>query len=393
MATAPLKMHCQPQSLVTGKIIHHHLDSSQSPHNPNTRPRSHKRWSSPAGFTQYPISLASTSSSTLVSDHTTSRRYTPELPQIESGDGTSDSATSLLDDLSLSDPNKLVKFGRRTSLADKIPGMKMFKMRSKKGKENASTPGSSCSSTPLSMSPMSSPSQRFKDLEPDLEGFSSPKAESPKPIFTAPFKFRPKRASATATMSAAYISMEKPALYRSCTDTSLTPPASPDKMFEKSLPSDPSSTQIRKKRFSSILSLNLSNTIPVALGAKSASGTPSSTTPSRRSFTSPFNILTPTNRKTPQTPAPRTQPYGYPYFARMPNGDVAIPPSPLTKPSKAEKALHRSSLDESILECKEPEADSPQTAKATNALGLSMQQQIVSPRGHRRMVSDSAIGA
>ena len=185
-----------------------------------------------------------------------------------------------------------------------------------------------------------------------------------------------------SSVAAAYTGMEKP-LLRTSTDSSLTPPTSPDETPENSLPSDPvTPVQVRtRRRFSSILSLNLNNTLSIPLSAKSANVAPSSSTPSRRKFTSPFNVLTPTLRKTPKTPAGRTQPYGYPHYARMPNGEVAVPPSPL---KKAAKALRRSSLDDSILECKEPE--SPRTAKAINALGLSLQQ-----GGHRRMASDSAV--
>ena len=160
--------------------------------------KSHKRWSSPAELSQYPGSVASSSSSTLFSDPS-SRKFTPELPQIESGDGTSDSSSlhsTLVDETSVSDPKKSLKQLRRVSLADRIVGIKVFKsMR----KDSASTPGSSCSSTPLSLSPMSSPSQQLRELEPDVEGLNH-KSESSKPIFTTPFTFRPKRSSATATM-------------------------------------------------------------------------------------------------------------------------------------------------------------------------------------------------
>ncbi|CAL1694645.1 unnamed protein product [Somion occarium] len=406
--------------LVAGQNVHHHVTFPESPSSKssNSRPNAHhKRWSSPAEFSIYQASSASESSATLASN-SSARKFRPDLSQIESGDGSDSPASlssTLADEMSFSDSKGLISQSRRSSLTSMIPNIKMFKMKSKKGKESALVAGSSCTSSPLSMSPMSSPPRRLKELEADLDRLnqlSPPKAGSPRSGFSNPFKFRPKRSSATAIMSAEFASMEKPTLLRSSTHASqssqgsMSPTGSPEANSETSLPSTTSS---RKKRFTSILSLNLtidasipspklSSRTPRGEGS-SKTATASSATPShRRAFSSSFIPLTPNSRKTPKTagPTPRTQPYGAPYFARMPTGEVASPVR--RKSTNPGTPLRRTSLDETVLEMKEPEdetASTPVPATPTNALGLSIQQTRHLSRaksmGHRRLASDSAI--
>ncbi|KAI0076063.1 hypothetical protein K474DRAFT_1663456 [Panus rudis PR-1116 ss-1] len=371
------------------------------------RPRAVKRWSSPAGFPSHahhrsPSTSTIDSSSTLVNS---ARRFMPELPQIESGDG-SDSpmsaASTLADDASppVSCRNS-PSTSRKKSLVAKVQGIRMFKGKKKNKDDDPKGEDvlSSGSSTPFSMSP--SPATAPLEL-PDVD--DTPKGESSKTIFPG-FKFRPKRASASATMSTSYSTGEDPlssGIQRSKTHLDLASIAgiSPD------TPSASPSGRSNKKRFSSYLNLNIGLQSPILSPTTSSlphdenSESPARpSTAKRLSFGSAFSPLTPLTRrgsKTPGTPAtmPRTQPYGAPYFAPMPTGERALPMRRKSTTGGA-SVLGVKDEDSGIRENELPSI--PATPTATNLLGLSFDTYEV-PRsrkgpllGHRRLASDSLV--
>lgn len=248
---------------------------------------------------------------------------------------------------------------RKLSLTTK--SMNVFRNLGKKGHSRASSAGaSSLMSANSDVSPATTPTVKLlAELKPEPEPVVIAKSgEMYRTTFVSPFKFRPKRSSASATMTYTekVLTIASSSKLPDVEPVQMpSPPPSPDR---ESIDIEPSSSsehghesgavtepvrtpKPRRKPFSSYLNLNLS--IQSSIGPLSprnsrhrkepstiSSPLPSGSMSSKaRGFVfspaSPFSPRTPRGAKTPKTPVPvpRTQPYGAPYYARMPTGETA----------------------------------------------------------------------
>ena len=205
----------EPLTSTSGKSpIKHHVTFPDAPTDVKPRSRAAKRWSSPAGlpldaaaskYRESAYAIILDSQSTLV-DEPSSRRFSPELPNIDSPAASAGAKgdSSFPEKFGLcSRRSSVSSSNRKLPLAARFTGMRVFRSRSvKRDNQSLSRSGSvasSCSSTPRSLTPPPSPPR--KDDEPKVDrGEGSSRGEAFRSAIAAPFKFRPKRASASATM-------------------------------------------------------------------------------------------------------------------------------------------------------------------------------------------------
>lgn len=170
-----------------------------------------------------------------------------------------------------------------------------------------------------------------------------------------------------------------------------SPPPSPDRE-NLSNPIPPPLTrprsQSQRRAFSSYLSLTVQtpDQIPSPQTANFDGGfpVPPASAQSRSMFSpsTPRSMCPKKQPRTPSGPPPRTQPYGYPYFAMMPNGEYAdIPPElqqSATKRRFGGSVPHSRSGSIDL----EDQPVTPSTATPANTLGLELGQ-LDTPRGLR----------
>ncbi|TCD63344.1 hypothetical protein EIP91_005645 [Steccherinum ochraceum] len=409
-----------------------------------SRPRPMKRWSSPAHLDSMPPSTVHEQEPTaLVPVLEPLPEFNgPQVPPISINKVLSQLAHVDSDSLASCSPVSSTQeddaesslsrassmtHARKASLTSKLPSMNVFKNRSRRVKSegNHSRSGSICSSA--ASSPPCTPPRIVLELKPDPEKGSTStvsSAERPSPPrsgFAHAFKLRPKRASAAAILSAA---PDKSHVLVSDTIRAIqqtpSPPPSPDRP-NKTPPSAPRSrSQSRRKPFASILSLASppARPNPVAPMASSLEeilddrphtaavdgGFPST---SHRSMFSPVTPkLCPkrpgssssSSSQSQQQPPSRTQPYGYPYFAMMPNGEyasdaVASPPVDISAARRPSYVGSRSNSLDSFEEKDDEEqledATTPTPANmgaasgAINTLGLEFGMLATTPRAAR----------
>lgn len=212
-ATAP-SVAAVSEPLMENQPIQHHVTFPDDvPENVRPRLRDPKRWSSPAavpldpGHSNYRKSayvIALDSTTTLV-EEPQPYRGSPELSKSEAADAVSATkGDNSLVDSAVSCSRRSSLSSRKLPLAARFTGMRVFRSRSvKRGTrdslEQSGSVASSCSSTPRSLTPPPSPPR--KEDEPKSEKTeSSSRGEAFRSAIAAPFKFRPKRASASATM-------------------------------------------------------------------------------------------------------------------------------------------------------------------------------------------------
>ena len=193
----------------------HHVTFPTVVPQPVRRPRAVKRWSMPAGLERPPvISLddplplsVDVKPQTDVQDALATpipliHNQVLQLSHIVSDSQSSSPISSVLDEEpepSLS-RNSSISFVRKTSITSKVSNV--FRNRSKKGKsEDIIHSRSSSVSSSTASTPPCTPPLVVLELKSDPDKGSTSSAEQPpRSGFAQAFKFRPKRASASATM-------------------------------------------------------------------------------------------------------------------------------------------------------------------------------------------------
>jgi len=401
----------------------HHVRFPNTVPQPTHRPRAVKRWSSPAGL-EVPPPLASREvipftdvpqTDASVSTAPSAFSINKVLSQLATLDSESQSPSPLsrvlVDEptLSLSRNSSMSMPAEcKNSLTRKLPNMNVFRSRSKRVKSEGGGPSRSGSiSSSVASTPPSTPPVVMLDLKADPEKGSTSTFSSAEPParsgFIHPFKFRPKRASASATMSASADISSGTTMHEALSTLQQpSPPSSPDREAGPAPPVSRSRSQSRRKAFVSYLNLSVQTHQRPATADGSSPRTAAlegslGSAQSRSLFSpaTPKSLCPKKQIKTPSGPAPRTQPYGYPYFAMMPNGEYAEVPAELQQQSARRRSFagslpnaRRGSIDGVGDKANIEHTETPLTATPANTLGLELGLSATTRTSrHRQMAS------